>query len=82
MLKIYLLYEGLLIGTERKLQLYPFTKAGSYNVRTVGSLDIENFFGSFQDIDPRGTGVLRPDDIPIAIGVAMELLDARLDPER
>ncbi|XP_053383231.1 uncharacterized protein LOC123562931 [Mercenaria mercenaria] len=76
------LYEGLLIGIERKLQLYPFTKAGTYNVRAVGSLDIENFFGSFQDIDPRGTGVLRPADVPIAIGVAMELLDARLDPER
>jgi len=45
-------------------------------------LDIENFFSTFQDIDPRGTGVLRPDDIPSAIGVATELLDARLDPDR
>lgn len=47
-----ILYEGLLTGIERRLQLYPFTKTGTYNVRAVGSLDIENFFGSFQDIDP------------------------------
>jgi len=51
-------------------------------VRAVSSLDIENFFGSFQDIDPRGSGVLRPDDIPSAISVAVELLDAKLNPNR
>ena len=76
------LFEGLLIGIERKLQLYPFVKSGTYNIRSVGSLDIENFFSSFQDIDPRGAGVLSPDDIPAAISVAMELIDARLDPKR
>ncbi|MES9972476.1 MAG: hypothetical protein ABW092_20775 [Candidatus Thiodiazotropha sp.] len=76
------LYEGLLIGIERRFQLYPFTKSGTYNVRSIGSLDIENFFGSFQDLDRRGTGVLRPDDIPAAIGVAVELLETRMNPNR
>lgn len=76
------LYEGLLTGIERKIQLYPFTKKGTYNTRAIGSLDIENFFSTFQDIDPRGTGVLRPDDIPTALGIAAELLEARLDPNR
>ncbi|XP_062608960.1 uncharacterized protein LOC134270730 [Saccostrea cucullata] len=64
------------------MQLFPFTKSGSYNVRAVGSLDVENFFGSFQDIDPKGTGVFRPDDIPSALAVAAELIDSKLDPNR
>ena len=76
------LYEGLLTGIERRLQLYPFTRAGTYNVRSIGSLDIENFFGSFQDIDPWGTGVLRPDSIATALSIAVELTEARLNPER
>ncbi|KAL5007084.1 hypothetical protein ScPMuIL_015890 [Solemya velum] len=69
-------------GIERRIQLFPFTKTGSYNVRTVGSLDVENFFCTFQDIDPKGTGVLRPDDIPTALGAAVELLGARMDGKR
>jgi hypothetical protein len=76
------LYEGLLTNIERKIQLFPFTKQGSYNVRAIGSLDIENFFGTFQDLDPRGTGVLTPSDIPTALSVAIELLDAKLNPNR
>jgi hypothetical protein len=39
-------------------------------------------FKSFQDYDPWGTGVLRPDAIPTAMSVAAELIDARLNPER
>jgi hypothetical protein len=76
------LFEGLLTNIERKIQLYTFAKSGTYNVRSVGSLDIENFFGTFQDIDPKGTGVLRPDDIPMALSVAAELMDAKLDANR
>jgi hypothetical protein len=76
------LFEGLLTNIERKIQLFPFTKSGRYNVRAVGSLDVENFFGTFQDIDPKGTGVFRPDDIPSALAVAAELIDSKLDPHR
>ncbi|KAK3085103.1 hypothetical protein FSP39_024263 [Pinctada imbricata] len=76
------LFEGLLTNIQRKIQLYAFYKSGTYNVRSVGSLDIENFFGTFQDLDPKGTGVLRPDDIPAAISVSVELLDGKLDPNR
>jgi hypothetical protein len=77
-----ILYEGLLTGIERRLQMFPLVKSGRYNVRCVGSLDVENFFGGFQDYDPWGTGVLRPDSIPTAISVAAELQEARLDPTR
>ena len=41
-----------------------------------------NFFGSFQDIDPWGTGVLRPDSIPTALSIAVELTEVSLNPER
>ena len=78
----FILYEGLLTGIERRIQLFPFTKSGSYNVRCIGCLDIENFFESFQDYDPWGTGVLRPNAIHTAMSVAAELIDARLNPER
>jgi hypothetical protein len=76
------LFEGLLTNIERKMQLFTFTKTNSYNVRAVGSLDIENFFGTFQDIDPKGTGVIRPDDIPAALNAATELIDVKSDPNR
>ncbi|KAL5008954.1 hypothetical protein ScPMuIL_014535 [Solemya velum] len=35
-----------------------------------------------EDLDPKGSGVLRPDDIPAAISVAVELLDVKLDQNR
>jgi hypothetical protein len=38
----------------------------AYNVRALGSLEAENLLGEFQDLNPKGVGVLRPDDIPIA----------------
>ena len=44
-----ILYEGLLTGIERRLQMFPFVRKGAYSVRSVGSLDIENFFGGFQE---------------------------------
>ena len=77
-----MLYGDLLTNIERKIQLFTFVKRERYNVRAIGSIDIENFFGTFQELDPRGTGVLTPQDIPTAASVAIELLDARLNPDR
>ena len=57
-------------------------KRECYNVRAIGSIDIENCFGTFQELDPRGMGVLTPQDIPTAVSVAIELLNARLNPDR
>jgi hypothetical protein len=48
----------------------------------LGSLEAENLFGEFQDLDPKGVGVLRPDDIPIAISTACELLSVRMDAKK
>ena len=35
-----------------------------------------------QDLDPKGTGILRADDIPLALGTALYLMHHKLDPER
>ncbi|CAG2201472.1 DHDH [Mytilus edulis] len=76
------MFEGLMTNIERRIQLFPFIKSGAYNVRVLGSLESENFFGQFQDLDPKGSGVLRPDDVSTAISTACELTQARFDPNR
>jgi hypothetical protein len=43
---------------------------------------IQLFFGTFQDLEPRGTGVLTPSEHSNSSRVAIELLDAKLNPNR
>ena len=74
------LYEGLLTSFERKTQLYAC--AGPYNQRAISTLDIENFFRTFKHLDPWGHGVLAPDDIPHAMGTAVEILQELHNPDR
>ena len=74
-------YEALLIHLERKIQMYAFTPKG-YNVRAVGTLEVEQFFGTFRDIDPSGIGTPRPDDIPRMMTRAADITNCRMDPER
>ena len=76
------MFEGILTNIDRKIQLHSAVKSEGYNVRSVSSLDSETFFGSFQDLDPKGSGVLMPDDIPKAIETASYLAEAHLDDER
>lgn len=71
---------GLLTSIERHIQLY--TTLPSYNTRALNTLDSETLFGSFQDIDPKGQGVLHPDDIPCALNKSCELLSTKLDDSR
>ena len=40
------LFEGLLLHINRRLQLYAFTN-GPYNARSIATLDLENLFGAF-----------------------------------
>ncbi|VDI25545.1 Hypothetical predicted protein [Mytilus galloprovincialis] len=75
------LYEGLLIHIDRRSQLYAFTN-GAYNARSIGTLDIENLFGAFQDWDAKGTGVLRADEVPEAMLTACDLYNTRLNEAR
>ncbi|CAC5397628.1 unnamed protein product [Mytilus coruscus] len=47
------LFTGLNTSCERLIQLYRLSKTGTYNVRSIGSLDNETFFSSYRDLDPR-----------------------------
>ena len=76
------MFEGLLTGIDRRLQMFPFLKNERYNVRAVSSLNAENFFSGFQDIDPRGQGILTPKDIPLALSNTAELIHTRCNPKR
>ncbi|VDI80060.1 Hypothetical predicted protein [Mytilus galloprovincialis] len=78
----HIMFEGLLTNIERRIQIIPFVKSGTYNSRALGSLEAENFFWAFQDLDPKGSGIIRPDDVPAAIRTACDLIGTRLDPNR
>lgn len=76
------MFEVILTNIDRRTQLYAVTPKNMYNVRTPTSLDAENLFSQFRDIDPKSTGVLMTDDIPCAIETASYVLHKRLRPER
>lgn len=78
----YVMFEGLMTNIDRRIQLYAVVKNGTYNVRAPTSLDSENFFGEFQNLDPKGSGVLLPDDIPKAMETAAYILNSRVNPNR
>ena len=75
-------FEALLTHIERKLQLFQYAPGKRYNVRSIGSQEVESFFSTLRDLDPNGHGTMKPDDIPHIMRVAMELDDAKLDPNR
>ena len=76
------MFEGLMTNIDRRNQLFSFVRNQAYNVRALGSLEAENLLGEFQDLNPKGVGVLRPDDIPIAMSTACELLSVRMDAKK
>lgn len=76
------MFEGILTNIDRRYQLHALIPGHRYNVRAPNTLAVENLFGSFQDLDPKSTGVLLADVIPEAIETASYLLQSRLDPER
>ncbi|KAL5016421.1 hypothetical protein ScPMuIL_006010 [Solemya velum] len=76
------LFEGLLTSIDRHIQLFPFVANSAYNVRTIGTLDIENFFSEFTEFDPKGTGVLKPGDVKEALANACKIFHARMDKTR
>ena len=46
------LFEGLLTSIDRHIQLHGFVRGNCYNVRAIGTLDIEQFFDEFTELDP------------------------------
>ena len=45
------------MSIERHMQLYGSTNGDAYNVRAIGTQDIENFCGEFAEYDPNGKGM-------------------------
>ena len=43
-------YEGIMCNIDRRIQMYAISSTGTYNQRSVSSLDSENIFGAFQVI--------------------------------
>ena len=78
----YVEFEGLMIGIERRIQMYAVIPAGNYNARTIGSLEAENFFSGFAELHSAGSGVLKPCEVRPALSTACELLATRIDPDR
>ena len=74
------MFQGRITNIDRRIQLFPYVKSGKYNVRSLGSLNGEIFFGEFQDLDPKRAGVIRGDEVPAALEAACQLLRTRLMP--
>lgn len=78
----HIMSQGFLTNIDRRIQIIPYVKSGAYNVRTLRSLEAENLFGEFQDLDPKGSGVIKAEDIPAALESACQLQKTRLMAER
>ena len=76
------MFEGILTNIDRRTQLYAMSKSGTYNVRAPTSLDSETTFSAFQDLDPRGSGILHPDDVPRTLAAATFLFKSKNVAER
>ena len=76
------MFQGFLTNIDRRIQIFPYVKSGMNNVRSLGSLEIENFFGEFQDLDTKGSGVIKAEEIPPALESASQLISTRLLPNR
>ena len=76
------MFEGILTNIDRRIQLYALTPRNCYNVRAPNTLDIENLFSEFQELDPKSSGALMPDDIPTALETASYIMQQRLNPDR
>jgi hypothetical protein len=75
-------YEALLVHLERKLQIFQYVPDHKYNVRALGTQEVEQFFSTMSDMDPSGLGTPKPDDIPDIIATAAYLDNVRMSPER
>jgi hypothetical protein len=76
------MFEGILSNIDRRIQLYSLIPGNSYNVRAPNTLDAENLFSEFRDVDPKSTGCLMADDIPIALETASYIMQTKLNPDR
>lgn len=53
-----------------------------YNVRSIGSQEVEQFFSTFRDLEPTSNGTPKPDTIPDKMSAVVEVNNYRLDPDK
>ena len=58
-----IMFEGILTNIDRRIQLHALVPNHAYNVRAPNTLDAENLFSEFQELDPKSSGALIADDI-------------------
>lgn len=75
-------FESLLTNIDKKILLFKLLPSNMYNVRALGTQEVEQFFSTVRDLDPFGLGTPKPDDIPSMIGAASLLDNTRMNPNR
>lgn len=75
-------FESLLTNIDRKILLFKLLPNNMYNVRALGTQEVEQFFSTVRDLDPSGLGTPKPDDIPSMIAAASLLDNTRMNPNR
>ncbi|CAC5423344.1 unnamed protein product [Mytilus coruscus] len=76
------MFQGFLTNIDRRIKIVPYIKSRTYNVRALGSLEVENFFGQFQDLDHKGSGVIKAEEVPAALESACQLLKTCMRKDR
>lgn len=75
------MYEGFLQNIDTKNLLYLLTKQNTYNVRAVGSLQNETFFGQMSDMEPTKLGCPKAIAVPRLMSTITELMHFRHNPD-
>ena len=78
----WILYEGLRSSQEAKLYLYALAKKGTYCVRAPNTLCSESFFGSMQEMDPWGQGILSKQGVEKHINDFTTITAMKMDKSR
>lgn len=77
-----ILYEGLRSSNEGKLYLYALTKKGTYCARAPNTLCSETFFGTMQEMDPWGQGILSTEGVEKHMSDFITVTAMRMDEDK
>ena len=75
-------FEGLVCNIEAHLFMYPISKSGTYNWRSMSTLVAENFFGEIAEMESHRNGVPSGNSFKRDISVMTGLTAVRLKPNK
>ena len=73
-------FQGLCIDIDTKLQMYGI--AGTYNIRSVGSLAAETTVGVLQTLNPVSQVSIKARDVPVLMASVVEVMTTQLNHDR